>query len=65
MLLITLLKVLAMNISKTSFFTRDKAFYKTLFPMMLTIALQNIVAYSVNMADNLMLGTYGQTPNTP
>ena len=27
---------------------------------MLTIALQNIVAYSVNMADNLMLGTYGQ-----
>ena len=28
--------------------------------MMLTIALQNIVAYSVNMADNLMLGTYGQ-----
>lgn len=49
-----------MNLTKTSFFTKDKAFYKTLFPMMLTIALQNIVAYSVNMADNLMLGTYSQ-----
>lgn len=27
---------------------------------MLTVAMQNIIAYSVNMADNLMLGTYSQ-----
>ena len=43
------------------FFTHDRAFYRALFPIMLTIALQNLVAYSVNMADNLMLGSYHQT----
>ena len=46
--------------SKESFFTRDKSFYKALFPILLTIALQNLVAYSVNMADNIMLGSYDQ-----
>lgn len=49
-----------MELRKQSFFTKDRAFYKALFPMMLTVALQNIVAYSVNMADNLMLGIYSQ-----
>lgn len=28
--------------------------------MMLVVALQNLVAYSVNMADNIMLGSYSQ-----
>ena len=28
--------------------------------MMLVLTLQNLVAYSVNMADNLMLGSYSQ-----
>lgn len=28
---------------------------------MAIVALQNIVAYSVNMADNIMLGRYSQT----
>ena len=46
--------------AKESFFTRDKSFYKSLFPILLTIALQNLVAYSVNMADNIMLGSYDQ-----
>ena len=29
--------------------------------MLLVVALQNLVAYSVNMADNIMLGSYSQT----
>ena len=47
--------------AKEPFFTKDKAFYRTLFPILVTIALQNLVAYSVNMADNIMLGSYSQT----
>ncbi|MCD8001483.1 MAG: MATE family efflux transporter [Oscillospiraceae bacterium] len=44
----------------TRLLTRDKSFYRTLGRLMLAIVLQNVVAYSVNMADNLMLGTYSQ-----
>ncbi len=46
--------------TKTGFFTKDPGFYKTLFSMMIVVALQNLVAYSVNMADNIMLGGYDQ-----
>ncbi|MCF0142348.1 MAG: MATE family efflux transporter [Parasporobacterium sp.] len=46
--------------NKETFFTHDKTFYKTLFSMMIIVALQNLVAYSVNMADNIMLGSYSQ-----
>ena len=28
--------------------------------MLITVAMQNLIAYSVNMADNIMLGTYSQ-----
>ena len=45
---------------KENFFTKDKNFYKTFFRLMLVVALQNLVAYSVNMLDNLMLGSYSQ-----
>lgn len=45
---------------KTAFFTKDKIFYKTLFSMLIWVAFQNIVAYSVNMVDNMMLGNYAQ-----
>jgi putative MATE family efflux protein len=45
---------------KETFFTKDKTFYRALFSMLIVVALQNIVAYSVNMADNIMLGTYSQ-----
>ena len=38
-----------------SFFSKDRNFYKRLFTILLTVSLQNVVAYSVNMADNLML----------
>ena len=43
------------------FFTHDRAFYKRLAVLMITLALQNLIAYSVNMADNIMLGSYSQT----
>ena len=45
---------------KENFFTKDKNFYKTFFRLMLVVALQNLVAYSVNMLDNMMLGSYSQ-----
>ncbi len=43
-----------------TFFSKNHTFYKRLFTILLTVSLQNIVAYSVNMADNLMLGSYSQ-----
>ena len=42
------------------FLTRDRQFYSTLGHLMLVVVLQNLVTYSVNMADNLMLGAYSQ-----
>lgn len=44
-----------------SFFSRDGAFYRGFFRLFLILALQNIVTYSVNVADNVMLGAYSQT----
>lgn len=49
-----------MTEAKATFFTHDKHFYKTLFSMMTFVALQNLLAYSVNMADNIMLGSYSE-----
>lgn len=48
------------TVTKRSFFTKDKSFYKTMFGMLIIVALQNLVAYSVNMADNIMLGRSSQ-----
>ena len=42
-------------------FTRDRNFYKTLFHLMMIVVFQNIIAYSINMADNLMFGMYSQS----
>ena len=39
-------------------FTMDKQFYKSFFPLLLIISLQQLAALAVNMADNIMLGTY-------
>ena len=39
---------------------RDKAFYRTFFPLTLSLALQNLLTYGVNMMDTLMLGRYSQ-----
>ena len=40
---------------------RDKTFYRTFFVLTLSIALQNLLTYSVSLADNLMLGAYSET----
>ncbi len=45
---------------KETLFTHDKVFYRSLFSLLIVVALQNIIAYSVNMADNIMLGAYRQ-----
>ena len=46
---------------KETFFTHDSSFYRTFFRLMALVALQNLIAYSVNMADNIMLGRYSQS----
>lgn len=39
---------------------RDKQFYKTFAVLTIGIALQNLLTYSVNLADNIMIGRYSQ-----
>ena len=39
---------------------REKQFYRTFFVLALSLALQNLLTYSVNMMDTLMLGRYSQ-----
>ena len=39
---------------------REKKFYMTFIKLSLTIALQNLLAYGLNLADNLMLGRYNE-----
>ncbi|MBR6653840.1 MAG: MATE family efflux transporter [Oscillospiraceae bacterium] len=43
---------------KKEFFTRDKSFYRTFFPLLAVITLQQLAALAVNLVDNLMLGRY-------
>ena len=40
---------------------KDKYFYKTFFSLFLVVALQNIIVFSVNLADSMMLGAYSET----
>ncbi len=42
-------------------FVRDRQFYKTFFSMTGVIALQNLITFAVNLADNVMIGGYSQT----
>ena len=39
--------------------TKDKSFYKSLILLAIPIALQNLVTFSVNLADSIMVGTLG------
>ena len=48
-----------------TFFTKDKNFYKVFFRLMLVVALQNLVAYSVNMLDNMMAMIRMHFPGQP
>ncbi len=40
---------------------RDRGFYRRFFTLTLLIAMQNLVVYSVNLADNVMLGFYRES----
>lgn len=40
--------------------TRDKSFYKEFFSLLVFIALQNLIVYCVNLADNVMLGRWSE-----
>lgn len=46
--------------AKMSFMSKDKKFYTTLLSLLGFVALQNVIAFTVNMADNVMLGRYMQ-----
>ncbi len=41
--------------------TRERSFYKTFFTLCGTLVLQNIIVLSVNLADNVMIGSYSET----
>ncbi|MBR5497179.1 MAG: MATE family efflux transporter [Clostridia bacterium] len=40
---------------------KDRYFYKSFFSMASVIILQNLLIYSVNLADNIMIGNYSET----
>ena len=40
--------------------TENSKFYKSFFIMLFTIAMQNVLVYGVNLADNIMLGRYSE-----
>ena len=40
---------------------KDKQFYKTFVTLTVMIAVQNLLAFGVNLADNMMLGRYSET----
>ena len=39
----------------------DSGFYKAFFAMTLTLALQNLIVFGVNLADSVMMGAYSET----
>ena len=40
---------------------KEKSFYKTFAVLTAALALQNLLTYSVNLMDNVMLGAYSET----
>lgn len=41
-------------------FVRDKGFYKSFLSMTAVLAVQNLISFAVNLADNIMIGGYSQ-----
>ena len=41
-------------------FTKDKSFYKSFFTLLSMLALQNMIVLSVNLLDNIMIGSYSE-----
>ena len=40
--------------------TREKTFYRAFFALTLSLALQNLLTFGVNLMDTVMLGRYSQ-----
>lgn len=40
--------------------TKDKGFYKSFFSLLAMLALQNMIVLSVNLIDNIMIGSYSE-----
>ncbi len=40
--------------------TKEKSFYKNFFSLMIVLALQNMIVLSVNLIDNIMIGSYSE-----
>ena len=41
--------------------TRDKSFYRQFFSLYWVLVLHNIIILGVNLADNIMIGSYSET----
>ena len=41
--------------------TRDKSFYKQFFSLYGVLVLHNVIILGVNLADNVMIGSYSET----
>lgn len=50
-----------MNKIKELFIYPEKVFYKEVFSIAVTIALQNLITFGVNLTDTMMVGTLGKT----
>lgn len=48
------------KIEKKKFFVRDKDFYKSFTVLTLVISLNSMITFSVNLADNIMLGRFSE-----
>ena len=42
------------------YFVKDRYFYQTFFSLLFMLALQNLISFGVNLADNLMIGAYSE-----
>ena len=42
-------------------FMKDRSFYKLFFTLTFTIALRNVIVFTVNLTDNIMLGSYAES----
>ncbi|MCF0120622.1 MAG: polysaccharide biosynthesis C-terminal domain-containing protein [Oscillospiraceae bacterium] len=45
---------------KKHFFLHDKAFYKSFISLTIVIALNSLITFAVNLADNIMVGRYSE-----
>ena len=46
---------------KIPLLTRDRSFYISLFALAVPVALQNLITFAVNFADNLMVSSLGDS----